>query len=80
MIEEEELKRTLARLEKGESVTMEINGETVTYLNPPEAAPVCAKHYFEPAGEGEGKCRDCINGIVFNPEEYHLVDGEKVRL
>lgn len=77
---EEELMAQLSKLEKGETVTMEINGESITYFNPPEAPAICQKHYFEPAGHGEGKCRDCINGIIFNPEEYHLVDGEKVRL
>lgn len=77
---EEELLKELGKLERGDKITLNINGTEVTYINPPEPAPVCEQHYYEDAGHGEGKCRDCINGIVFDPSTHHIVEGKLVRL
>ena len=77
---EEELRKNLNKLEKGESVTMEVNGQTITYINPPEPTPVCTTHYYIEVGHGEAKCRDCINGTIFDPGTHGVEDGKIVRL
>lgn len=77
---EEELQNAIGKLEKGESVTLNIDGQDITYINPPEPAPVCEEHYYENAGVGEAKCKNCINGVIFDPKEYELKEGKLVRL
>ncbi|MBA2706112.1 MAG: hypothetical protein H0U60_19940 [Blastocatellia bacterium] len=81
---ESEVGDLLKKLEKGQEVKARINGQEITYSNPPEPLPICEKHEFEDVGdEGNGyraaKCRNCINGRIFDPKTHEVVNGE-VRL
>lgn len=78
-LNEEELNEALSKLEKGEKVVI---GDTI-YLNPPEPAPICPEHDFEYAGdESNGfiavKCRNCINGKIYD-STTHKLEGGKIR-
>lgn len=78
---EEEASEILKKLERGESATIKVNGEDITYINLPEPLKPCAEHYFEDAGdEGNGyraaKCVNCISGRIYDPKEYEIRGGE----
>lgn len=78
-----EIADILARLEKGEEVKVKIGEEEITYRNLPEPTPICDNHFFEFAGMEDdvyagAKCRDCINGRIYNTKTHEIKNGEIV--
>lgn len=81
--DESQVNDILKKLEKGDRVKVNVNGQEVEYFNPPEPVPVCAEHSFEFAGmENEHhvavKCSNCINGRVIDVRTHKLLDGKIV--
>lgn len=78
-----ELVKKLEQLNNGESITLEINGETIQYTKPVENI-TCSEHYYvedKPEGSSScAKCRNCPNGTIYDPKIEKLVNGQLVRL
>lgn len=69
---DEGLNQQLEELEEGEELTVDEDGEEVTYIRPKK--PVyCTEHEFEDAGNGDKQCIKCGQGRVSDKtDDYTL--------